>query len=166
MGNEMVRRISRGEAEAVFHAGVTGGFRGHGAPNDPNRQVAILPLDPDGLRYCVEDFHVLVMTLIIDEANDGVTSVGQAKKLFAPTVMRFVLDGVPLETRRLPVKPFLKEKPAEAYVLVQGRVVAPGEPAAVSHALTVTVENDPVVPEVQVFTGQFFIDAAGTGACI
>jgi hypothetical protein len=103
------------------------------------------------------------MTLIIDEANDGVTSVGQAKKLFAPTVMRFVLDGVPLETRRLPVKPFLKEKPAKAYVLVQGRVVAPGEPAAGSQALTVTVENDPVVPEVQVFTGQFFIDAAGTG---
>jgi hypothetical protein len=80
--------------------------------------------------------------------------------------MRFVLDGVPLETRRLPVKPFLKEKPAKAYVLVQGRVVAPGEPAAGSQALTVTVENDPVVPEVQVFTGQFFIDAAGTGACI
>jgi hypothetical protein len=48
LGNEMVQRISRGEAEALFHAGVTGGFRGHGAPHDPNRQVAILPLDPDG----------------------------------------------------------------------------------------------------------------------
>jgi hypothetical protein len=114
----------------------------------------------------VEDFHVLVMTLIVDEANDGVTSVGQAKKLFAPTVMTFVLDGAPLETSRLPVKPFLKEKPAKAYALVQGRVIAPGEPAAGSHTLTVTVENDPIVPEVQVFAGQFFIDAAGAGACL
>ena len=81
-GNEMVQRISRGEAEAVFHAGVTGGFRGHGAPRDPDRQVAILPLDPDGLRYCVEDFHVLVMTLIIDEANDGVTSPRKLLSLY------------------------------------------------------------------------------------
>jgi hypothetical protein len=161
----MVQRIGRGRAEAVFHAGVTGGFRGRGAPNDPDLEVAILPVLPDGRRYCVEDFHVLVMTLIVDEANDGVTSVGKAKKLFAPTVMTFVLDGEPFETTRLPVKPFLKEKPAKAYVLVQGRVVAPGEPAAGSHTLTVTVENDPVVPGVQVFTSQFFIDAAGTGAC-
>jgi hypothetical protein len=50
---------------------------------------------------------------------------------------------------------------------VQGRVVAPGEPAVGSHTLTVTVENDPVVPdEVQVFTREFFIDAAGTGSCV
>jgi hypothetical protein len=162
----MAQRIGRGKAEAVFHAGVTGGFRGRGAPNDPDLQVAILPFLPDGRRYCVEDFHVLVLALIIDEANDGVASVGEAKKLFAPTVMTFVLDGEPFQTTRLPVKPFLKEPHAKAFVLVQGRVVAPGEPAAGSHTLTVTVENDPVVPEVQVFTSQFFIDAAGTGACI
>jgi hypothetical protein len=162
----MVQRINRGRAEAVFHAGVTGGFRGQGAPNDPDLQVAILAALEDGQRYCVEDFHVLVMTLFVDEANDGVTSVGEAKKLFAPTVMTFVLDGEPLETTRLPVKPFLKLKPTKAYVLVQGRVVAPGEPPAGGHTLTVTVENDPVDPDVQVFTRQFFIDAAGTGACI
>jgi hypothetical protein len=47
---------------------------------------------------------------------------------------------------------------------VQGRVVAPGEPAVGSHTLTVTVENDPVVPdEVQVFTREFFIDASRNG---
>lgn len=162
----MVQRIGRGRAEAVFHAGVTGGFRGRGAPNDPDLQVAFLPLEIlNGRRYCVEDFHVLVMTLIVDEANDGVTSVGEAKKLYAPTTMTFVLDGEPFETTRLPVKPFLKEPDAKAFVLVQGRVVAPGEPAPGGHTLTVTVENDPVVPGIQEFTSQFFIDPAGTGAC-
>jgi hypothetical protein len=81
--------------------------------------------------------------------------------------MTFVLDGAPLQTTRLPVKPFSIGFPAEAFVLVQGRVVAPDELAAGSHTFTVTVENDPIVPdEVQVFTSQFFIDAAGTGACI
>jgi hypothetical protein len=162
----MVQRIGRGKAEAVFHAGVTGGFRGQGSPNDPDLQVAILPLeDLDGRRYCVEDFHVLAMTLFLTEADDGVTSVGEAKKLFAPTVMSFDLNGEPLETTRLPVKPFLKLAPAKAFILVQGRVVAPGEPPAGSHTLTVTIENDPVDPEVQVKTTRFFIDAAGTGAC-
>jgi hypothetical protein len=161
----MVQRIGRGKAEAVFHAGVTGGSRGQGSPNDPDFQVAILPILPSGRRYCVEDFHVLAMTLFLTEADDGVRNVGEAKKLFAPTVMSFVLDGEPLETTRLPVKPFLKLAPAKASILVQGRVVAPGEPPAGSHALTVTIENDPVVPEVQVNTTQFFIDAAGTGAC-
>jgi hypothetical protein len=161
----MARRIGRGRAQAVFHAGVTGGFRGRGSPNDPDLQVAILPLEIlDGRRYCVEDFHVIVMTLIVDEA-DGATNVGEAKKLFAPTVMTFVLDGEPFATTRLPVKPFLKEPDAKAFVLVQGRVVAPGEPAAGSHTLTVTVEKDPVVPGTQVFTIQFFIDTAATGAC-
>jgi hypothetical protein len=162
----MVQRIGQGKAEAVFHAGVTGGFRGQGSPNDPDLQVAILPLeDLDGRRYCVEDFHVLVMTLFLTDADDGVTSTGKAKKLFAPTVMSFALDGEPLETTRLPVKPFLKLAPAKAFILVQGRVVAPGEPPAGSHTLTVTIENDPVVPEVQVKTTRFFIDEAGTGAC-
>jgi hypothetical protein len=162
----MVQRISRGEADAVFQTGFTGGLHGRGAPDDPDQQVAIKPFFPDGRHYCVEDFHALLLGLAVDEANDGVSSVGDAKKLFAPTVMTFVLDGVPFETTRLPVKPIALDPPAKAFVLVQGRVVAPDELGAGSHTLTVTVENDPAVPEVQVFTSQFFIDAAGTGACI
>ena len=79
--------------------------------------------------------------------------------------MTFVLDGEPLETTRLPVKPFRKLRPEKVFVLVQGRVVAPGEPPAGSHTLTVTVENDPVFPDIQLFTRTFRIDAAGTGAC-
>jgi hypothetical protein len=34
---------------------------------------------------------------------------GEAAKLFAPTVMTFVLDGKPFETTRLPVKPLLND---------------------------------------------------------
>jgi hypothetical protein len=160
-----MQRISQGEAEAVFHARVTGGFHGRGAPN-PDPQAIIRPFFENGRHYCVEDWHVLIMTLALDEANDGVTSVGEAKARFDPTVMTFALDGAPLETTRQPVKPFLKDSPAKGYALVQGRVVVPGELAAGSHTVTVTIENDPVDPEVQVYTSQFFIDAAGTGACI
>ncbi len=163
----MMQRISRGKAEAVFHTGFTGGLHGRGAPADPDRKVTIKPFFEGVSHYCVEDWHAILLGLGVDEANDGVTSVGEAKKLFAPTVMTFVLDGAPFEITRLAVRPLLGDFPGRAFILVQGRVVAPGEPAVGSHTLTVTVENDPVVPdEVQVLTREFFIDAAGTGSCV
>jgi hypothetical protein len=161
-----MQRVSRGEAEAAFHARVTGGFHGRGAPDDPDQQVIIRPFFEDGRHYCVEDWHALVTALAVDEANDGVTNVGKAKALLDPVVMTFVLDGAPLATTRQPVKPRLEDSPPKEYVLVQGRVVSPGELAAGSHTLAVTVENDPVTPGVNVYTSQFFIDAAGMGACI
>src|SRR6266487_6799125 len=103
-----MQQITRGEAEAVFHARVTGGFHGRG-PSDANRQVAIRPFYPNGLHYCVEDWHVLVLALVLDEELDGVSNLGEAKKLFDPVVMTFVLDGKPLDTTREPVKAFLLE---------------------------------------------------------
>jgi hypothetical protein len=126
--------------------------------------VAIRPFFPNGLHYCVEDWHVLALALIVDEQLDGVSNMVEAKKLLDPLVMTFVLDGAPLDTTRQPVRAFLGEFP-KGFVLSQGRVVAPGELAVGSHTLTVTVENDPIVPGVQVLTSQFFIDAAGTGIC-
>jgi hypothetical protein len=97
----------------------------------------------------------------------GVTSVGEAKKLFAPTVMTFVLDGKPFETTRLPVKPLLSDEPGKWFGLVQGRVVGPDDLAVGSHTLSVTVENDPDPESAETYTDtrQFFIDAAGTGVC-
>jgi hypothetical protein len=162
-----MQRISRGRAEAVFHTGFTGGLRSQGAPADPDRKVTIKPFEEEGVssHYCVEDWHAILLGLNVDEANDGVTNVGEAKKRFAPTVMTFVLDGKPFETTRLPVKPLLRDPPEKVFVLVQGRVVGPDELAVGSHTLTATVENDPTDPNVQVFTRQFFIDATGTGAC-
>ena len=113
----------------------------------------------------MEDWHAILLGLSVDEENEGVTSVGEAKKLFAPTVMTFVLDGKPFETTCLPVKPFLRDSHEKVFVLVQGRAVGPDELAVGSHTLTVTVEHDPTHPKVQVFKRKFFIDAAGTGAC-
>jgi hypothetical protein len=167
----MMQRINRGKAEAVFHTGFTGGLRSHhGAPADPNRKVTIKPFEEQGVsHYCAEDWHVILLGLSIGEGTVGltVTSVGEAKKLFAPTVMTFVLDGQPFETTRLPVKPLLNDDPGKWFGLVQGRVVGPDELAAGSHTLSVTVENDPdpEFAETYTMTRQFFIDAAGTGVC-
>jgi hypothetical protein len=162
-----MQRINQGKAEAVFQTGFTGGLRSpQGAPANPNRTVTIKPFEEQGVsHYCAEDWHVILLGLNVSEEDDGVTTVGEAKKLFAPTVMTFVLDGKPFETTRLPVKPLLRDPPAKVFILVQGRVVGPDELAPGSHTLSVTVENDPVPPETHTDTRQFFIDAAGTGVC-
>ena len=163
-----MQRINRGKAEAVFHTGFTGGLRSQGAPADPDRKVTIKPFEEkDVSHYCAEDWHVILLGLGIDEAMLGVTSVGEAKKLFAPTVMTFVLDGEPFETTRLPVRPLLRDPPEKVFVLSQGRAVGPDELAVGSHTLSVTVENDPdpEFAETYTLTRQFFIDAAGTGVC-
>jgi hypothetical protein len=166
----MMQRINRGKAEAVFHTGFTGGLRSQGAPADPDRKVTIKPFEEKGVsHYCAEDWHVILLGLGIGEGTVGltVTSLEEANKLFAPTVMTFVLDGKPFETTRLPVRPLLRKPPEEVFVLVQGRVVGPDELAAGSHTLSVTVENDPDPEFAETYTDtrQFFIDAAGTGAC-
>ena len=162
-----MQRISKGEAEAVFHTKFTGGLHGRGAPSDPHQQVVIKPWFENGRHYCVDDWHAILLGLSIDEAMLGVTNVGEAAKLFAPTVMTFVLDGKPFETTRLPVKPLLNDDPGRAFALVQGRAVGPGELAAGSHTLSVTVENDPdpEFAETYTDTSQFFFDPAGTGRC-
>jgi len=170
-----MQRINRGKAEAVFHTGFTGGLRSHhGAPADPDRKVTIKPFEEQGVsHYCAEDWHVILLGLSIGEGTVGltVTSVGEAKKLFAPTVMTFVLDGQPFETTRLPVKPLLNDDPGKWFGLVQGRVMGPDELAPGSHTLSVTVENDPDPEFAETYTlpdtppRRFFIDAAGTGVC-
>ena len=66
------------------------------------------------------------MGLAVDEEQDGVSTLEEAKALFAPTTMTFELDGQPFQTKRQPVKPFLMPS-GKAFVLVQGRVVGPDE---------------------------------------
>jgi hypothetical protein len=150
----------------VFNTSFTGGLHGRGAPSDPNQQVVIKPWFKNGRHYCAEDWHAILLGISIDEAMLGVTSVGEAAELFVPTVMTFVMDGKPFETTRLPVKPLLNDSP-NAFALVQGRAVGPGELAAGSHTFSVTVENDPdpKFSKTYTMTSKFVFDAPGTGAC-
>jgi hypothetical protein len=62
-GGEMMQRINRGKAEAVFHTGFTGGLHGRGAPADPDRKVTIKPFEEEGVssHYCVEDWHAILL---------------------------------------------------------------------------------------------------------
>ena len=131
--------------------------------DDPDIQV-VHNATPNYLHYPVNAAAIAKGKHVISDKPLAMTAA-EAKKLLDPVVMTFELDGASLDTTRQPVKAFLGESP-KGFVLAQGRVVAPGELAVGSHTLTVTVENDPLGPAVQVLTSQFSIDAAGTGTCI
>jgi hypothetical protein len=147
----MLQRISKGDAEAVLTTGFTGVLR---APDDPNQQVAIKPFPKHGKHYCQEDFHAILLGISVNEEN-GVSTLQQANAAFAPTTMKFELDGQPFQTDPQPVNPLLGPS-GSAFVLVEGRVVGPYELKAGSHTLTVTVNNDPIDPAETVYTSQFF----------
>jgi hypothetical protein len=165
-------RITRGEAEAVFKARTGGGSaihnngHGQGVPADADTRVAIRPFYPDARHYCVDDWHVITLALFVDELNDGVGSMQEAKAMLDPTTMDFTLDGVPLETTRNPVKAFLDEAltDGKAYLTSEGRLVGPGELVVGSHVVSVTLEDPTIGTET--LSSQFFVDASGTGACV
>lgn len=165
-------RISRGEAAAVFQeAGSSGGVilhrassRAVGAP--ANQNVAIRPYFDSGLHYCVEDWHTIVLAYIAE-----LPTMQAARDALDPVVFTFSLDGLPLATERTQVKPFfhpefLSPDAKRAFSFQQGALLSPSDLTAGSHTVTVISvnPNDPI--DNFELASQFFVDAAGTGACL
>ena len=111
----MSKRISRGDVQAVLEAFGSGGWavRNHsavvlGAPADQlGNHGAIRPLAPwDGRHFCAEDWHVIVVAGIV--GGDASFTRNDAEEIMSKIDLRFVLDGVALDTTRTAVKRFLQ----------------------------------------------------------
>jgi hypothetical protein len=168
-------RITAGDAHATFQSlgNGGGGILGHGggvvegAP--VTNDVAIRPYFDDGIHYCVEDWHVIVLAWF-----DAHPNIQSAKADFDPFVWTFTLDGAALPTTRNAVKRFLQTEYLgpdiqEAYYFQQGRIMSPSDLTVGSHILTMTQVHPghPGDPNYNDFyESQFFIDAVGTGACL
>lgn len=165
-------RTSRGDAEAVLHAGGTGGaaVRNHrsvngASPADIDGRVSIRVLPSvDGRHSCQDDWHVVLVAEI--SGGDKSFTMQNAKAELNSVRLEFFLDGSPLVTERTSVKPFLNpgffgfEK---AYLFQQGAITAPGDLTVGAHSLRV-VATDPAGSEENDIT--VWIDATGTGACL
>jgi hypothetical protein len=99
-------RVSRGDAEAVFHAFGGGGrvilnnnATDTGAPADSDVAAAIRPFSGtifDGRHYCAEDWHVI---LIANISGDSPTwSLQEATEELDSIATQFTLDGSELST--------------------------------------------------------------------
>jgi hypothetical protein len=172
--------VTRGDAEAVLHAGATGGATlldvpgglvGAPLDNVEDLQVSIRPYSGspwDGHHYCVEDWHVILVLWF--EGGDETFKIQDAKALLDPISMQFELDGATLNTERTAVSRFQNEALlaefglVQGYVFQQGAIMSPEALAVGEHTLSWTVTS----PNFEAFTmtTTFYIDPAGTGACL
>ena len=143
-----------GEAQGVFHAFFTGGsaIRAHnhaaggvaGVPLDTTPDGARIYAGLDGLQYCQQGWHVALLGYFEDPAL-----FGGNRELFdflSAVDMRFVLDGVPLETERTAIGRF-STPPAElveqAFAVGFGAFLPPGALSVGTHQLQ-TFVHDPL----------------------
>lgn len=167
-------RVSRGDAEAVFHAFGGGGrvilnknVTDTGAPADSDVRAAIRPFSGsifDGRHYCAEDWHVILIANISGDTPSW--SLQEARAELASIETQFTLDGSALATTSTALKRFLVPEllgVAEAYYFQDGVVMSPSDLAVGGHTLGVTVFDGPdVIVEDEI---TFYIDATDTGSC-
>jgi hypothetical protein len=179
----MPRRITRGDVQAVLNAFNTGGrvirlHKGETAVAPPADFVgshgAIRPFpDWDNRHFCAEDWHVILVAGI--DGGDASFRREQAVASASQTRFDFTLDGAPLATERTAIRRVVKpetiqvpegeEKLKEAYSFQQGRIMSPDDLSVGRHELTLT-QTDTASGEAEQLGITFFIDAAGTGACL
>jgi hypothetical protein len=169
--------VSRGAAVAAFNAFATGGRiilnrpgRDQGVPADSDVRAIIRPFSGtifDGRHYCAEDWHVLMLAWI--DGGDPTYTRRDAEAALGPIANQLVLDNRTLSTQRTPIKRFLApEAPPvgmdEAYFFNEGTILSPDELAPGSHRFSyVTTFGDGSTDSDEII---FFIDEAGTGACL
>jgi hypothetical protein len=174
-------RITRGDVQAIFQATLNGGVAielhsptGQGAPFAAQERGAIRPLAvADGRHFCAEDWHVILVAGI--DGGDASFRREQAVASASQTRFDFTLDGAPLATERTAIRRVVKpetiqvpegeEKLKEAYSFQQGRIMSPDDLSVGRHELTLT-QTDTASGEAEQLGITFFIDAAGTGACL
>jgi hypothetical protein len=168
---------TRGDAEALFNAGNTGGFgvRLHGgviegAPADRSQRIGP-GQNFQGFHICADDWHVMFINLIITDSADGPQTLHEARAFFATVEVTYELDGAPLATDVTPVKPWLGDlagldpDATVAFAQVSGAILAPDELSVGAHTERVRVYIDGVLSD-DLGDVTFFVDEAGTGACL
>ena len=147
---------TRGDAQAQFESFFTGGasIRVHnpeaqgvpGVPGEPPLDSArIYPL-LDGVEYCQDGWHVVVLGTF-DDPTFYEGGQHELRDLLSQIEMQFFVDGVPLETQSTAIKRFQQPLPEfyEFPLLVRtfGAFLPPGSLALGTHELR-TLVDDPV----------------------
>lgn len=147
-------RVTQSDAKAVL--------RSVGSAAEP--EAAIRPFQFDGRHYCVLDWHVALLTFV--EGGDASFTRKDAEASLNLNSATFVLNGTVLGTERTKIKRYPDPSRfgfVEAYYFQQGRILSPDDLAVGQHTLSASGTDSRGPFE---FTTSFFIDAAGTGACL
>ena len=154
-------RVTKSEANAALRA-----F------NDTS--PAAIRLSSDGRHYCAEDWHTVVVTNW--EGGDASFTKKDAAVILDAMYVRFDLwtppSGIsPLFSERTSIKSVPDPSQlgvVNAYYFNQGRVLSPDELAVGEHGLGIEIYDISGPHPILMFADSitFFIDAAGTGACL
>ncbi len=169
--------VTRGDAEAIFNAALTGcaavlaqGNLHEGQPCEDTQRAQLRLFAPlPTQHYCVDDWHVVRITVVFEVAP-GDTNQGTRQKVDEFTAS-FVLDGQPLDTSRTPAKPVTPPSASAlgvttpAYWANIGTLLPPEALGVGSHSSHVET-FDPSTNTTSVFDSVFVIDPSGTGACL
>lgn len=167
--NQVPRPVTQGDAQAVLQAFGNGGRAvlqhsrvAEGAPADfLGSHGSIRPFSGspwDGAHFRDDDWHVIVIADF--EGGDASFHHEDAAEIMDSLVVTFTLDGAALQTTRTAIKRFLDSEPFgldTAFYFQEGRIMSPGELAAGSHTLAVTISSPSGTFQDQI---TFFIDAS------
>jgi len=120
----------------------------------------------DGRHFCGEDWHTVLVSPV--EGGDASFTKNDAAVILDAISVSFVLNGSPLASERTKIKSVPDPSQfgfVNAYFFNQGRVLSPDELAVGQHQLSVSIIDSSGTP-LLVDQITFFIDAAGTGACL
>jgi len=168
-------RVTKGDVEAILHA-VTGGggilFHEHPVPGfDDYPRAAITPLSfHSGGHYCVDDWHVVRITISQSVDNEYFFTKEQAIADLEATTVTLTLDGVALPLTRTPIRMLnaAEQKrlgfPGPTFAFQTGSILSPAALSVGDHTAGLVV-TDPVFGSFQ-DSSTFTVDPSGTGVCL
>lgn len=170
--------VTQGDVEAILHAGFTAGQDAIlartdqvvGAPVAESNRAAIDFFVPGTPHYCVDDWHLLRLTVI--NVVDGVVffTRDQAIADLQLQTLSFTMDEVSVPITQTPITQLsaadqqLFGLPGPAFLYTAGSVFSPGALGVGPHIARFTI-IDPVFGFFHTFE-PFVVDASGTGACL
>ena len=170
--------VTRGDAAAILRAGFTAGqdailVHAHqtlGAPVVGLNRAAIDFFTPGPPHFCVDDWHVLRLT--VANVVDGVVffTKDQAIADLQQETLIFTMDGTSVPASQTPITQLnvadqqLFGLPGPAFLYTTGSIFAPSALGVGPHEATFTI-TDPVFGFFHTYE-DFVVDASRTGACL
>jgi len=168
-------RFTRGDATALFYGNGAAAVGLHNPSTEHGSFEPGMRIGPgqnfQGFRVCETDWHVMLINLNVVDSIDNIHTLGEAKALFATIRVTYELDGAPLSVSVTPVQPVLSDvtifdpNATVGYHQKTGAILAPDALGVGPHTERVRIfENGVLIDDLGDVT--FFVDAAGTGACL
>jgi hypothetical protein len=168
-------RVTKGDVESILHAVTSGGgilFHEHPVPGfEDFPRAAITPLFfHSGTQYCVDDWHVVRITISQSIDNEYFFTKEQAIADLEATTVTLTLDGVSLPLTRTPIRMLnaAEQKrlgfPGPTFAFQTRSILSPAALSVGDHTAGLVV-TDPVFGSFQ-DSSTFTVDPSGTGVCL